>query len=86
VCGTTVSGNVEVTDATGPVLLGAATACAPDTLGGAVSLTGNTAGVVLAGDTIGGAVSLTRNAIAVVVAGTPSPARRRAGRRFTLSA
>ena len=69
VCGTTISGAVEVTGATGPVLLGAGSTCAPDTLGGAVSLTGNTTGVVLAGGTISGAVSLTRNATAVVVAG-----------------
>jgi len=68
-CGTTISGNVEVTDSTGPVLLGAGSACAPDTFGGSVSLTGNTTGVVLAGNTIGGAVSLTRNATEVVVAG-----------------
>jgi hypothetical protein len=38
-------------------------------LGGAVSLTGNTTGVVLAGNSIGGAVALTRNATEVVVAG-----------------
>ena len=69
VCGTTISGKVEVTGATGPVLLGAGSACAPDTFGGAVSLTGNTTGVVLARGTIGGAVSLTRNATLVVVAG-----------------
>jgi hypothetical protein len=48
---------------------GGGSACAPDTLGGAVTLTGNTTGVVLAGNTIGGAVSLTRNTTEVVVAG-----------------
>ena len=69
VCGTTIGGNVDVAGATGPVLLGAGSACAPDTFGGSVSLTGNTTGVVLAGGTISGAVSLTRNATAVVVAG-----------------
>ena len=68
VCGTAIDGAVEVTGATGPVLLGAGSTCAPDTLGGAVSLTGNTTGVLVVGNSIGGAVALTRNALAVVVA------------------
>ena len=71
VCGTTIDGAVSIVNATGPVVLGggAGSGCAPDTLGGAVALTGNTTGVVLAGNTIGGAVALTRNTTEVVVAG-----------------
>jgi hypothetical protein len=49
---------VSVTDATGPVLLGGGgSACAGNTTGGPVTLTGNTSGVVVAGNTTGGPAS-----------------------------
>jgi hypothetical protein len=64
ICGTTTSGSLMVTGNTGLVLVGgdAATgACARNTLGGAVSITGNSGGVEFDGNTVTGSLTITGN-------------------------
>jgi hypothetical protein len=71
VCGSTVRGPVSVSNATGLVLLGRASdsPCGIDAIGGPVTLTGNTGGVLLTGNTISGPTSITGNSGGTVVAG-----------------
>jgi hypothetical protein len=63
VCGTTVTGPLSVSGASGPVLIGGGTGspCGPDNIGGPVTLTSNTGGVTVAGNTIGGSLSCSSN-------------------------
>jgi hypothetical protein len=66
VCGSTVNGHVMVTGSTGFVVIGDAgddgpSVCAANTLSGAVTLTGNTAGLEIGGNHIAGAVTVSGN-------------------------
>jgi hypothetical protein len=68
-CGSRITGGVSVSGTTGQVRIGGDAGdpgpCAPNTIGGSVSLTGNTNGVDLVGNRIGGGVSARNNAGAV---------------------
>jgi PKD repeat protein len=69
-CGATIAGPLEAAAGTGPVLIGDATAaCAPNTFGGPVALTGNLAGVSVVGATIVGPLRVTGNAGGTIVNG-----------------
>ncbi len=60
-CGATVTGSVSVSSTSGPVVMGGPS-CAKDTLGGSVTLSGNSDGVVLSGNAITGSVTVSKNA------------------------
>jgi hypothetical protein len=68
-CGSRITGGVSVSGTTGQVRIGGDAGdpgpCAPNTIGGSVSLTGNTNGVDLVGNRIGGGVSARNNAGAI---------------------
>jgi hypothetical protein len=61
ICAASVSGSLTVSSATGPVMVGAATGCAKNSLSGSVTLTSNTKGVTLVGNSISGSVTATSN-------------------------
>jgi hypothetical protein len=62
-CGSTVGGAVGISGASGFVLVGdpGDDLCAPDSIGGILSLTSNTAGVEVSSSRIGGNVVLNNN-------------------------
>jgi fermentation-respiration switch protein FrsA (DUF1100 family) len=59
-CGATVSGPVVATNGTGPVVIGGP-GCPGNTIAGPVTVTGNTAGVLVEGNIIKGPLSVTGN-------------------------
>jgi hypothetical protein len=66
ICGSRLASSLSVTNASGPVLVGdggddGAPACAGNTIGGFVTLSGNRANVELGGSSVGGALTLTNN-------------------------
>lgn len=58
VCGSQVLGPLSVDASSGPVVVGDGGTCAGNTIGGPVTLTGDTGGVSLVGNTLGGPVTL----------------------------
>jgi hypothetical protein len=61
-CGATIAGSVTVSHATGSVLVGDdADFCAPNSISGALTLIGNTAGVQAIGNRVGGGVTASGN-------------------------
>src|SRR5262249_4767683 len=58
VCGASVSGGLTITRATGPLPLGT---CRKTTIGGSVSLTGNTGGLTYQNNIVSGSLTITGN-------------------------
>jgi hypothetical protein len=70
-CGSRVSGRVSITNTTGAVILGDGTAaCAPNTLSGAVTITGGQGGVEFDANTLSGPLTITGNSGALAPPGT----------------
>ena len=60
-CGAKVGGAMSVSSSTGYVTIGGGTLCGPSSVAGAVSFSGNKAGLQVAGSSIGGAASVSGN-------------------------
>jgi hypothetical protein len=69
ICSSTVSGPVSVSNTTGPVLLGGGSGCAPDSVAGPITLSGNSGGVQVSGATVNGPVSVTTNTGGTLLSG-----------------
>ncbi len=50
----TTAGSINIRNTTGPVVVGAASGCSPNQIGGALSLTSNSGGTTVVGNTVGG--------------------------------
>ena len=62
VCGSTIRGNVQVSDSAGPVVIGyAAVGCAVNSISGSLTLLRNTHGVQVIGNRVGGGVTAVSN-------------------------
>ena len=57
-CGATVSGGVTITGSTGPLAIGT---CGKNTIGGSVSLTNNTGGLIYQNNVVSGSLTITGN-------------------------
>jgi hypothetical protein len=61
-CGSTVSGGLNVSNSAGPVIIGdASTGCGTNRVSGNVTLTGNTRGLILDGNSVAGDVTVNNN-------------------------
>ncbi|HXY45895.1 MAG TPA: Ig-like domain repeat protein, partial [Acidimicrobiales bacterium] len=67
-CGAKVTGSVSVTGTSGPVVMGGS-GCASDTVGGSLSVTGNTDGVVFDSNSVTGSLTISSNAGGVTISG-----------------
>jgi hypothetical protein len=57
-CGASLSGSLTITGSTGPLAIGS---CGPNTIGGLVSITGNTGGLTYQNNTVTGSLTITNN-------------------------
>jgi hypothetical protein len=63
-CGASVSGGVTITGATGPLDIGG---CGKNTIGGSVSITGNTGGLTYQNNVVSGSLTITGNSGGTVI-------------------